>query len=103
MLSRYSDIYLCIKYNNNYKCFKFNSLDKANEYYKINFQNVIDKSSILMPVCSYTPNFLHKYILEYKLAKLFTQVKICKSNVKLTDSKKKDESKFPWNDIVPTV
>jgi hypothetical protein len=100
MFSKYFDIYLCIKYNNNkkYKCFKFDSFEKADEYYKKNYNNVIDKSSTLMPVCSYTPSIFHKYILEYKLSKLFTQIDICKYNSN-TDTKN-DSS---WNDIVPTV
>jgi hypothetical protein len=72
-------IYLCVR-NNNYdtfSCIKFNSYLHADEYYKKNYHGLHGLST-MMPVCRYTPTFLHKYILNYKLSKLFITVEIKK-------------------------
>ena len=62
-------IYLCIYSNYNYNCIKFNSYHVAdnhcNKYYSKNLKTT------MIPVCKYTPSFLHKYIIKYKLSKIY--------------------------------
>jgi hypothetical protein len=66
----YDCVYLCMKYDTDikYKCIKFDSYEKAEEYYKSVYShranNFIKK---LIPLCSYTPLFLHNMILDFKL------------------------------------
>ena len=66
----YDCVYLCIKYETDikYKCIKFDSYEKAEEYYKSVYShraNIFKKK--LIPLCSYTPLFLHNMILDFKL------------------------------------
>jgi hypothetical protein len=57
----------------NYKCIKFSSYEEADDYYK-KYYNQNFENSILLPVCGFTPLFLHKYILHYKLSKTFIKI-----------------------------
>jgi len=66
---KFNYIYLCIYSNYNYNCIKFNSYYDAdnhcNKYYSKNL------NTTMIPVCKYTPSFLHKYIINYKLKKIY--------------------------------
>ena len=60
-------IYLCVKcdFTQSYNCMRFNSYKDADEH----CNRFYDKSNhhILLPVCKYTPSFLHEYILNWKI------------------------------------
>lgn len=69
-----SYIYLCTNNNyNKYKCKSFNNFIEANKYYNENYKN---NWSSMISINIFIPLFLHKYILQYKLAKLFINVNI---------------------------
>jgi hypothetical protein len=72
-----SNIYLCIQKSkfDEFICIKFNSYEDANKHY-YKYYNNLDYRSTLIPVCSYTPLFLHKYILHYKISKTLVKLYI---------------------------
>ena len=66
---RFNYIYLCIYNNYNYNCIKFNSYHDADSHWNKHYSNNFETTMI--PVCKYTPYFLHKYIIGYKLLKIY--------------------------------
>jgi hypothetical protein len=72
----YSCIYLCIKKDikNPYKFIKFYSLIDAQYYYEKNYSSKVLIHKYI-PICDYTPDCFHKYILNYKLSKLSKLIK----------------------------
>lgn len=68
-------VYLCIRNNMQptYECKMFNNFLEADNYYI--YQNEINNNNYnhfvsILPICKYTPSFLHKYILNFKLANM---------------------------------
>ena len=75
-MNKHSDVFLCRsgkKIRNNFQCMKFNDFIQADKYYEDNYLKNCkncDKSTIIS-VCKYTPEFVKKWILNYKLKDLF--------------------------------
>jgi len=68
--SQHLRMYLCTRNKNtkypNYECKMFNNFLAADNYCyqeKLYYNNF----TYIIPVCKYTPSFLHKYILNLKL------------------------------------
>jgi len=65
--------YLCVMNNKNIKintfiCYKYTNYLVA----KNNVKNIdTTKITTIMPICKYVPNIFHKYILNYKLRKVY--------------------------------
>lgn len=79
----YNRVYLCLEINDSlytntfgpikgFNCYKFYSIESANfawynkkEYNKINIRHTI------IPICKWIPSILDKYVLDWKLKKIY--------------------------------
>ena len=68
-------VYLCVKDKEykNFNCKSFEDFNKANKYFRENYKISDIKESTMIPVCLFTP--FKKYVLQYKLSKIFSEVK----------------------------
>jgi hypothetical protein len=78
-----TDVFLCVKTKLTlFECKKFKDFIEANDYFLNNYnkkdKNDINIISTMISVNKYIPIFLQKYILEYKLMKLFCTTAIIK-------------------------
>ncbi len=62
----HSSIYLCIKNDTNYKCRKFKTFIEAHDFYFEHFCGSAE-NTLVIPVCSYMPEFLQQQVLQYKI------------------------------------
>jgi hypothetical protein len=71
MTINYFKVYLCTQMPSSwtYECRMFNSFQEADAYYTQNYETTRPKSTML-DICKYTPLFLHRPILNYKLGKM---------------------------------
>ena len=78
MFDNNTNVYLCVlTLKNTFECKKFNTYKEADYYYNIFYYNNNEfPKSTMIPICKYTPSFLHEKILNYKLGKLFISTKI---------------------------
>jgi len=68
--SEWFNVYLCTETSSSswsYECKMFNSFLEADNYYTKHYESNRPKS-IMLDICKYTPYFLRKPILKYKLA-----------------------------------
>ena len=73
----YNCVYLCVNEEDVFRCVKYNSFQEANQkcnrlYCNYN-KNII---TTMIPVCRFLPVYFHKYVLHYKLSKMFIKIKL---------------------------
>ena len=81
----YDSIYLCIQNSSlerplidGFKCFKFSNFNEADDYFnKTNNRKISENKEYhrhtIIPVCKWVPLRFHKFVLNYKLQRLFWQ------------------------------
>ena len=71
-------IYLCYQYknDNNINCTLFKSFIEADHYYDTNIHNTNIHNSTMINICKYSPIIFDKYILDFKIKKIFFNIKI---------------------------
>ena len=57
-------VYLCQQKNFTYECKMFNNFLEADDY---NNQKDTNSETYILPICKFTPKFMHNFILKYKI------------------------------------
>ena len=84
----YNYVYLCIEkkgndqYINGFNCYTFTDFKQADTFYEKRFSNEKTKH-IMIPVCKWIPNLLHKYYINYSLKNI-----IWKNNITIFKNEK---------------
>lgn len=69
-------VYLCVNdFIRKYNCTQFNNFIDANNYYENNYENSTNNSTMIY-ISNLIPFIFHKFIIEYKLYKLFISAEI---------------------------
>jgi len=72
MNSQTIKVYLCQQKSFTYECKMFNNLLEADNYYYNNIANNKDNTNsqtYMLPICKFTPKFMHNFIIKYKIFK----------------------------------